>query len=77
MACGLPVICHSSGDYREYIEHGKTGFLFDTDAEALRIMLQLKNDPHGRRAVGAAARLAMEQRLSAAARREIVDFYAA
>jgi glycosyltransferase involved in cell wall biosynthesis len=44
MACGLPVVCHESGGYAEIIEHGRNGFLFDTQQEALEILLRLKED---------------------------------
>ena len=44
MACGLPVVCHRHGGYTEWIEHGRSGFLFDTSEEAERILLMLRDD---------------------------------
>jgi glycosyltransferase involved in cell wall biosynthesis len=71
----LPVVCHSSGGYREYIEHGKNGFLFDGDEEAFQIILRLKQDVALRRAIGSAARRSMEQIFSPGARQTIVAYY--
>ncbi len=55
MACRLPVVVHRAGDYSEYVEHGKTGFLFQSDQDAVGTVLLLKNN-HGLRAtIGDAA----------------------
>jgi glycosyltransferase involved in cell wall biosynthesis len=35
LACGTPVVAHRSGSVPEIIEHGKTGFIVDTDDEAI------------------------------------------
>ncbi len=75
MACGLPVVCHQSGDYAEIIEHGRNGFLFDTQQEALEILLSLKEDRALRESVGKATRETAEELFSAAVRSEIVEFY--
>ena len=75
MACGLPVVCHESGGYAEWIEHGRNGFLFDTQQEALQILLLLKEDPALRQRVGEAARRTAEELFSDAVRSEIVEFY--
>jgi glycosyltransferase involved in cell wall biosynthesis len=75
MACGLPVVCHRSGGYREYIDHGRNGFLFDSDEEALGILLRLKHDAALRQTVGQAARAAMEAVFSPAAQRDIAGYY--
>jgi hypothetical protein len=47
MACGLPVVCHESGGYAEIIEHGRNGFLFDTQQEALGDTAQAKGGSRG------------------------------
>lgn len=56
MACGLPVVCGSPGGYVEHIQHGKTGFVFRDDAEALQIVHLLRDNPSLRNEVGSAAR---------------------
>ena len=75
MACGLAVVCHKRGGYTEWIEDGQNGFLFDTQQEALEIVLTLKEDPKLRERVGKAARRTAEELFSDAVRSEIVEFY--
>jgi glycosyltransferase involved in cell wall biosynthesis len=75
MACGLPVVCHNRGGYAEIIEHGRNGFLFDTQEEALEILLRLKEDRQLRETVGVEARRTAEGLFSSAVRSEIVQFY--
>jgi len=75
MACGLAVVCHKRGGYVEWIEDGQNGFLFDTQQEALEILLTLKEDPALRERVGKAARRTAEELFSDAVRSEIVEFY--
>lgn len=75
MACGLAVVCHRLGGYAEWIAHGVSGFLFEGDEEAERIVLELKNDPELRRRVGEAARAKMEAMYSGMAGREYFDFF--
>src|SRR5215218_1044678 len=75
MACGLPVVCHNRGGYVEWIDHGQNGFLFDTQQEALEIVLKLKEEPALRERVGKEARRTAEELFSDAVRSEIVEFY--
>ncbi len=75
MACGLPVVCHKSGGYAEWIDNGRNGFLFESQQEALRILLGLKEDPALRERVGKEARRTAEELFSGAVRSEIVEFY--
>lgn len=75
MACGLPVVAHRDGGYAAYIEHGRNGFLFETDAEAWDILIRLRDDVPLRLRVGAAARRTIEELFSPAAEREVLDFY--
>ena len=75
MACGLPVVGHRSGGYAAIIDHGRNGFLFDSDDEAEAILLALKADPELRRRIGSAARATIESLLSPRTRSEMVDFY--
>src|SRR5215218_1259910 len=75
MACGLAVVCHKRGGYTEWIEDGHNGFLFDTQQDALKIVLKLKEDPQLRERVGKEARRTAEELFSEAVRSEIVEFY--
>jgi len=75
MACGLPVVCHKRGGFAETIDDGRNGFLFDTQQEALEILLKLKDDPELRERVGKAARRSAEELFSDAVRSEIIEFY--
>ncbi len=75
MACGLPVVCHNRGGYVEIIDHGRNGFLFDTQQEALEILLRLKEDRALRESIGKAARETVEEFFSPARRSDIVEFY--
>jgi glycosyltransferase involved in cell wall biosynthesis len=75
MACGLPVVCHNRGGYTETIDHGHNGFLFETQQEALEILLLLKEDPALRERVGREARRTAEELFSDVVRSEIVEFY--
>jgi len=60
MACGLPIVCGRRGGYADYIMHGVNGFLFDTSAQAVELILMLKGDPELRARIGRAARLTVE-----------------
>jgi glycosyltransferase involved in cell wall biosynthesis len=75
MACGLPVVCYNNGGYVEIIDHGRNGFLFDTQQEALEILLRLKEDRALRESIGRAARETVEELFSPARRAQIVEFY--
>ena len=41
MACGTPVIAWRCGSVSEIVENGKTGFIVDTEDEAVRAVLKL------------------------------------
>jgi len=75
MACGLPVVCHNRGGYVDIIDHGRNGFLFDTQQEALDILLRLKENQELRESIGKAARKTSEELFTPARRRETVQFY--
>jgi glycosyltransferase involved in cell wall biosynthesis len=75
MACGLPVVCGRKGGMAEYIDHGRNGFLFDDDAEALHLLLRLRDHPELGARVGAAARRDMEAAFSPEARQRLLEFY--
>jgi len=75
MACGLPVVCGHAGGMREYIEQGRTGFVFRDDAEALASVRQLRGDGELTARMGAAARQAAERIFSPEAIRGVIEFY--
>ena len=75
MACGLPVVCHESGGYAEWIEHGRNGVLFESQQEALGILLGLREDRALRERVGREARRTAEELFSDAVRSEVIEFY--
>jgi glycosyltransferase involved in cell wall biosynthesis len=75
MACGLPVVGHRRHGFREWIEDGVSGFLFDSDAQALEIIERLQADPALRRRIGAAARARMEEVFSPASAQAYADFF--
>jgi glycosyltransferase involved in cell wall biosynthesis len=75
MACSLPVVCERDSGAADYIEHGKTGFLVDSDQEALETVLLLKDDASLRARIASAARKAVEERYSAGAIAAIRRFY--
>ena len=56
MACELPVVVGRNGGYRELIDHGTNGFLFDTRVDAVAYLDALRSDPGLARRVGRAAR---------------------
>lgn len=46
---GLPVVCYNEGGYTEYIESKENGFLFETNEEAVNVIIKLessKNSHH-------------------------------
>ncbi len=75
MACALPVVAGRPGGYADHIVHGENGFLFDTNEEALALVLRLRDDPALRARVGANARRTVEQMYSDEWRRGVVEFY--
>jgi glycosyltransferase involved in cell wall biosynthesis len=56
MACGLPCVAERGAGYQALIQNGENGFLFNSEAEALDILLRLRDDPELRYRVGQAAR---------------------
>jgi glycosyltransferase involved in cell wall biosynthesis len=75
MACGVPVVCAAGGGYEELIEHGRNGFLFGSDDEALAIVARLRAEPALRASIGAAGRRTIEALFSPEALARISDFY--
>jgi glycosyltransferase involved in cell wall biosynthesis len=77
MACGVPVVCERDSGAADYVAHGETGFLVDTDQEAFDAIIALKNDPALRARIGDGARRAMAERYSDGRVAAIRDFYLA
>lgn len=75
MACGLPVVCGHAGGMREYVEQGRTGFVFQDDAEALALLRRLRDDGALTARMGADARRAAERIFSPEAMRGVAEFY--
>jgi glycosyltransferase involved in cell wall biosynthesis len=61
MACGTPVIAWDNGSVREVIEHGLTGFIVRSEAEAVSAVTRLPSLDR------AAIRARFEERFSATA----------
>lgn len=76
MACSIPPVCHRSGGYADYlVDHGRTGFLFETDEEAAAIVRMLRDDPALRARIGAEARRRVEVMIGPEGVQTIRDFY--
>jgi glycosyltransferase involved in cell wall biosynthesis len=60
MACGTPVICNRVGAMPEFVNHGVTGFVFDTPAELTHYLNQLAREPGLADTMGQAARDVVE-----------------
>jgi glycosyltransferase involved in cell wall biosynthesis len=60
MASGTPVICSRVGAMPEFINHGKTGFVFDTIEELRGYLVQLAANPDLVEQMGFRARLTAE-----------------
>ncbi len=75
MAMALPVIVFAERvGLAELIEHGRNGFLVETEAQALACVRELHRDPALRQAIGAAARATIVGTM-AAQRQALLDFY--
>lgn len=75
MAMGLPVVLFGERvGVAELIEHGRNGFIVETEEEALACIGQLADDPDLRRATGEAARATLVE-LMKAQTGAILEFY--
>ncbi len=78
MAHRIPVIGHASGGTIELIDHGRTGFLYHTEAELVRYMQDLVTDRMIAREMGEAAFGSIKGRFSIERRSaEVLDLYRA
>jgi len=74
MASALPVVAGHNGGYAELIDHGRNGFLFETDSEAICIIRQLRKSGILRRRIGGAARETTKTLFSDAVRRDFLEW---
>ena len=75
MACKLPVVVGRNGGYRELIDHGTNGFLFDTRVEAVAYLEALRADPALALSVGRAARSTVIGRFDQAHVDRVCEFF--
>ncbi|MDQ2962491.1 MAG: glycosyltransferase family 4 protein [Pseudomonadota bacterium] len=75
MACELPVVVGRNGGYRELVEHGTNGFLFDTQLEAVGYLEALRSDPALARRVGLSARATVVARFGASHIARVREFF--
>jgi glycosyltransferase involved in cell wall biosynthesis len=75
MSVGLPVVVHANGGYAQVIRHGKNGFLFHRDEEALELIQKLHNSPELRKIIGANARQTILDLCSKDGFKRHVQFY--
>jgi glycosyltransferase involved in cell wall biosynthesis len=61
MACGTPAICSRVGAMPEFVDHGETGFIFDTADELTGYLRRLAGDPALVERMGRRARVVVEQ----------------
>jgi glycosyltransferase involved in cell wall biosynthesis len=64
MACGVATVASAVGVNKDIIEHGKTGFLANSEDEWLHSLRLLCNDKALRKMIGAAGRLRVQEAYS-------------
>ncbi|MEN6406836.1 MAG: glycosyltransferase family 4 protein [Thermoguttaceae bacterium] len=64
MAAGVPLVVDRKGGWKEMIRHGQTGFLCETDDEAVEHIARLTRDEPYRQAIVVQARAALETELA-------------
>lgn len=75
MSSGLPVVGARAGGIPEMIENGVSGFLFDTEGEAIEAIRPLLKCLENRRATGAAARQQAANHSWKAATMKLIEHY--
>lgn len=63
MAAGLPVVCGRPGGYEDLVDHGRTGFVAESQEKMRDHLLSLRDDPE------------LEARIGAAARASVADYF--
>jgi glycosyltransferase involved in cell wall biosynthesis len=76
MACGTPAICSRVAAMPEFVEHGKTGFIFDSPAQLGRQLQALAETPKLVETMGGRARREVETEFSLrVAGRKMLELY--
>lgn len=75
LACGIPVVAENRGGFTHLISEGENGFLFDTNADALEKILQIKENPALRESMSQRARELIVEYYSAESQAEMAEFY--
>jgi glycosyltransferase involved in cell wall biosynthesis len=77
MACGAPAVCSRVGAMPEFVDHGETGFVFDSPAELHDVLATLAASPDLVARLGAAGRTKVERdydlRVAGAAMRSLYE----
>ncbi|HVL37748.1 MAG TPA: glycosyltransferase family 4 protein [Fimbriimonadaceae bacterium] len=74
MACGLPVVCGSSGGFVEFVEHRKSGLVVETTQEAIEAIAGLARDPGLATTLGRAGRQTVERMMGTELEQQL-EFY--
>ena len=76
MACGTPAICSRVAAMPEFVDHGRTGYVFDTPADLREQLLRLAGDPGLVERMGREARRAVDEEFGlTVAGRRLLDVY--
>ncbi len=73
MLSGIPVVAHRRGGYVDFIEHGKSGFLYATEGAAYRYVRALKEDRSLARELGRQGRERILEVLGPSAKEELAE----
>ncbi|MEY2451813.1 MAG: hypothetical protein QOD92_1387 [Acidimicrobiaceae bacterium] len=75
LACGVPVVAERFGGYVDWVEHGRSGFLFDAPDEAIEYVLRLANDPALLRRMRVAARSRAQELFGSHEMNRLLEFF--
>lgn len=75
LACGLPVVAERFGGYVDWVEHGRSGFLFDEPDEAVEQILRLANDAALVRSMGDSARARAEELFGVEETNRLLEYF--
>ena len=75
MATGLPVVAENRHGYRDVLEHGRGGYLFNNQSEILPLFEHLRSDPEEYERQRAIATSAVSEAFAPERVQEQIDFY--